>query len=404
MTVSSSLALGEGGVRNESFRRDPTPPPDLLPQGEEGKIVIAAGGTGGHLFPAEALAGELLRRGRRIALLTDARSGATASPVFSGQDRFVLRGAGMAGRGALRAGGAAVALSAGVTQARSLLGRLRPTAVVAFGGYPAVGPVLGARLLRSRPSIVLHEQNAVLGRANRFLARYADLLALSFAQTQRVPAGCRTETTGNPVRTPILDLAGSDYALPEQRICLLVLGGSLGARVFSEVVPAAIASLPDAVLGRLHIVQQCRPEDLDRVRATYAALAIPAELSSFFPDVADRLAAAHVVIARAGASTVAELAIAGRPAVLVPLPGAIDDHQTANAAALTAAGGAVLIAQPDFTPAVLCARLAAWLSEPDRLAQAAAATRSLARPDASVRLADAVEAVIRQEARMGDVA
>jgi UDP-N-acetylglucosamine--N-acetylmuramyl-(pentapeptide) pyrophosphoryl-undecaprenol N-acetylglucosamine transferase len=283
------------------------------------------------------------------------------------------------------------------------LGRLRPAAVVAFGGYPAVGPVLGARLLRSRPSIVLHEQNAVLGRANRFLSRYADLLALSFAETQRVPPGCCTEITGNPVRGAIIDLARARYAPPEQRIRLLVLGGSLGARVFSEVVPAAIARLPDGLLGRLDIVQQCRPEDLDRVRTTYAALDIPAELSSFFPDVADRLAAAHLVIARAGASTVAELAVAGRPAVLVPLPGAIDDHQMANAAALSAAGGAVLIAQSDFTPAELCARFTEWLGEPEKLVQAAAIARSLARPDAAVRLADAVEAMIAQEARMGEL-
>ncbi len=365
-------------------------------------VVIAAGGTGGHFFPAEALAAELIRRGRRIALMTDARSGASTSKTFADHENFVLRGAGIAGRGAWSAATAAIALTRGTAQARSILGRIRPAAMVAFGGYPAVAPVLGARLLHPRPPVILHEQNAVLGRANRFLARHADLLALSFAATARVAPTCRTAMTGNPVRPAILRLADTAYTAPTDRIRLLVLGGSLGARVFSEVIPPAIALLPPALLARLDITQQCRPEDLDRVRATYAALGLQAELSSFFADIADRLLAAHLVIARAGASTIAELAVAGRPALLVPLPGAIDDHQSANARSFAATGAAVLIPQGDLTAATLSQHLAAWLGDPDGLTRAAGAGRSLACPDAAARLADAIEALIPSETRPGE--
>ncbi len=366
-------------------------------------VVIAAGGTGGHFFPAEALAAELIRRGRRIVLMTDSRSAsANSNTVFTGREQFVLRGAGIAGRGAVRAATAVAALAAGVAQARRILARLDAAVVVAFGGYPAIAPVLGARLLRNGPPVILHEQNAVLGRANRFLARHAALLALSFPDTGGVPAAACTEVIGNPVRPAIAALAGLGYVPPSDVVRLLVLGGSLGARVFSDVVPEAVTSLPDALRRRLAIAQQCRPEDLDRVRAAYAASGIHAELSTFFPEVADRLAAAHLVIARAGASTVAEVATAGRPAILVPLPGAIDDHQTANAAALVAGRGAAMLAQRDFTPAALSERLAALLAEPDMLAHAAAASHRLARPDAASRLADRVETLMRHEASLKD--
>jgi len=362
-------------------------------------FVIAAGGTGGHFFPAEALASELARRGQRIVLMTDARSQVHRSPIFATHERFVLPGAGIAGRGVLRTASAAVALAAGITQARAILARLDVAAVVAFGGYPSVAPVLGARLLRNRPPVILHEQNAVLGRANRFLARQATLLALSFPETTRVPPGVASVTVGNPVRPAIAALADRGYAPPSEdsKVRLLVLGGSLGARVFSDIVPAAVALLPDALCSRLSVVQQCREEDLERVRTVYAAYGIDAELSVFFPDVAERLAAAHLVIARAGASTVAELAVAGRPAILVPLPGAIDDHQSANADALVAARGASMIAQRDFTAEALAERLAALLATPDLLAHAAAAARKLARPDAAVRLAGLAVSLIRQE-------
>ena len=359
-------------------------------------IVIAAGGTGGHFFPAEALASELLERGRRVALMTDARSGGLQSPVFAGVERFVISGAGIAGRGIVRAGKAVVGLAAGVMQARSILIRLNAPAVVGFGGYPCVAPVVAARLMRHRPAIILHEQNAVLGRANRFLARHADILALSFADTARVPENAATLITGNPVRPSITP---APYAPPIDTLRLLVLGGSLGARVFSDVVPPALAHLPAELRTRLLVTQQCRAEDLTRVRAAYEAVGINAELSPFFPDVAAKLASSHLVLARAGASTVAELAITGRPAILVPLPGAIDDHQSANARALAETRGASVIPQRDFTPQALCAQLTALLATPDMLAHAAAAAQRVARPDAAARLADVVEDLMRQEAR-----
>lgn len=355
-------------------------------------IVIAAGGTGGHFFPAEALAAELVARGHRIVLMTDARSGGLSSPTFAGRDQYVIRGSGIAGRGLWRGAKAIASLAAGVIQARAVLARIGAASVVGFGGYPCVAPVLAARLLRHRPVVLLHEQNAVLGRANRFLAKRADLLALGFMNTEMIPAGTQTEITGNPVRPAIAALLHTSYIAPTDRIRLFITGGSLGARVFSDVVPAALRSLPQTLRARLSIVQQTRPEDLERVRAAYISDGIEAELSSFFPDVAARLAAAHLVIARAGASTVAELAVAGRPAILVPLPAAIDDHQSANARALADAGGAWVVPQPGFTAAFLAGRLSVLLADPVALAAAAMGARSQARADAASCLADLVEA------------
>jgi UDP-N-acetylglucosamine--N-acetylmuramyl-(pentapeptide) pyrophosphoryl-undecaprenol N-acetylglucosamine transferase len=287
--------------------------------------------------------------------------------------------------------------------------RIRPAAVVAFGGYPAVPPVLASRLLRERPPVILHEQNAVLGRANRFLARHANMLALSFAATSRVPRKMRSTVTGNPVRPAVTALMDTGYepprgprhdgSIPGGSIRLLILGGSLGARVFSEIVPWALARLPERIRLRLMVTQQCRAEDLESVRGTYAASAISAELAPFFEDVAERLRDAHLVIARAGASTVAELAVAGRPSILVPLPGAIDDHQSANATALGEAGGGWVIPQRDFTVIALSERLAKLLTDPAALAQAAMYARLMARPGAADALANLVEQVVSQAAR-----
>jgi UDP-N-acetylglucosamine--N-acetylmuramyl-(pentapeptide) pyrophosphoryl-undecaprenol N-acetylglucosamine transferase len=362
-------------------------------------IVIAAGGTGGHVFPAEAVASALIARGERVVLMTDSRSGALDSPVFAGRERLVLSGAGLAGRGVRRAARAAVALGVGVAQARRALARLDARAVVAFGGYPSVPPVLAARSLARRPKVILHEQNAVLGRANRFLAPHADALALSFAETARVPPGVRAVLTGNPVRPAIASI--TPYAAPEEggALRLLVLGGSLGARVFSDIVPDAVAALPAALRARLQVVQQCRAEDLERVGAAYARIAVSATLAPFFSDVAIRLSEAHLVIARAGASTVAELAVAGRPAILVPLPGAIDDHQSANARALMDAGAIETIAQDALTAPVLAAHLSALLGAPGRLGAMATASRDQARPDAARDLADLIDTLTAREAR-----
>jgi UDP-N-acetylglucosamine--N-acetylmuramyl-(pentapeptide) pyrophosphoryl-undecaprenol N-acetylglucosamine transferase len=363
-------------------------------------IVIAAGGTGGHFFPAEALGAELLARGHRIVLMTDARSGGQTSPVFAGHEQYVLSGAGIAGRGVVRAGKAMLSLSLGIGQARRILSRIDAAVVVGFGGYPCVAPVLAASLAGRRIGVILHEQNAVMGRANRFLARFANALALSFEVTQLVPANKSRVVTGNPVRTDIGALSQLGYEPPAGRINLLVLGGSLGARVFSDVVPAALCQLPSALRDRISVVQQCRQDDLGRVRAAYDGSGLTAELSPFFPNVAERLAAAHLVIARAGASTVAELAVAGRPAILVPLPSAIDDHQTANAAALAQAGGAWPMPQSSFTPAALTERLTTLLQAPNALRAASVAARSQARADASSRLADLVEQTLSQSTTM----
>lgn len=365
-------------------------------------VVIAAGGTGGHLFPAEALAAELVARGERIALMTDARSAAYESPAFGNAERFVLKGSGLAGRGAQAAARGAVALAAGTLEARGILNRLDAAAVIGFGGYPSVPPIIAARTLAraKRPVTALHEQNAVLGRANRLLAPGADLLAISAQDTARVPSGARVEVVGNPVRPALAALAGQGYAPPAEdgAIRLLVLGGSLGARVFADVVPGAVAALPEALRGRLVVTQQTRAEDLPRVEAAYREAGVPADLAPFFGDIATRLAMAHMVVARAGASTVAELACAGRPSILVPLPHAIDDHQTANARSLASVGAAWLMPQPAFTSEALARHLDAVLASPAVLARAAAAAAREARPDAARRLADLVQSLMRAAA------
>ncbi|WP_160122827.1 undecaprenyldiphospho-muramoylpentapeptide beta-N-acetylglucosaminyltransferase [Rhodovarius lipocyclicus] len=354
-------------------------------------IAIAAGGTGGHLFPAEALATELLARGHRIVLFTDARSTAFVSTAFAEAERFVLRGEGMAGRGIRRALRGGVQLLAGTWQARRILKRIDAAAVVGFGGYPAIPPALAAFSLGGRrPKVVLHEQNGVLGRANRLLAPRADALALSFAHTSRVPANARVHVVGNPVRQAIVELASQPYPAPDVGLRILVLGGSLGARVFSDLVPGAVAALPPELRARLMITQQVRPEDIDKVRAAYQMMGVPAELSSFFPDVARRLAGSHLVISRAGASSIAELACSGRPSLLVPLPGAIDDHQMANARVLADAGAARILPQAGLTPEGLAAEITAFLHFPARLEAAHQAAASLARPGAVKELADLV--------------
>jgi len=361
-------------------------------------IVIAAGGTGGHFFPAEAFAATLLAHGKRLVLLTDARTSGQDSAAFANAERFVLAGAGIAGRGLIRGARATAALAAGTAQATRILARLDPAAVVAFGGYPAVAPVLAAKLLRRRIPVVLHEQNAVLGRANRALATFADVLALSFAETARVPESAASELVGNPVRPAVAALANSPYAPPaEGPVRLLVTGGSLGARVFGTLIPAALAALPAPLRARLRLSQQVRTENLEDVRRAYADAGIAADLATFFPDIAERLGAAHLVIGRAGASTVAELTAAGRPSILIPLPGAIDDHQAANAAALADAGAAWAMKQATLTPDTLAAKVAALLASPEILAAAAAAAAALGRVEAAATLAGLVEGLIRPE-------
>lgn len=357
-------------------------------------IVLAAGGTAGHLFPALAVGRVLAARGHRIVLLTDRRAAPRADAEAPGWERHVIASAAVAGRGATGKARAGVALARGTMQARRLLARLRPAAVVGFGGYPSVPPVLAARMISPRPVILLHEQNAVLGGANRFLARRADRVALSHTATKFVPEGLADVVTGNPVRAEIASLAGAPYTAPGVAFEVLVVGGSLGARIFAEVVPAALARLAADDRSRIRLTLQARPEDVAKVRSALAQLRMEADIAPFFSDMPERLAQAQLVVARAGATTVAELAVIGRPAILVPLPGAVDADQARNAATLAEAGAAWLVEQKTFTPDALAARLHEFLADPQQLASAARAAASLGRPHAAEALADAVEAAI----------
>jgi UDP-N-acetylglucosamine--N-acetylmuramyl-(pentapeptide) pyrophosphoryl-undecaprenol N-acetylglucosamine transferase len=360
-------------------------------------IVLTAGGTGGHVFPAEALAGELAGRGYRLALVTD-RRGHAYRGALANIPTHRIRAGGIAGRGVLSKAWSMFEIVIGLVQARRLLRRMRPAAVVGFGGYASVPAVFAAAQLRI-PSAV-HEQNAVLGRANRLLASRVKRIATSFAKTRFVGGESdRATLTGMPVRPPVAALAGTPYPALDVTgpVRIVVIGGSQGARVLSEVVPAALARLPEDLRRRIEVSQQCRPEDLDAVRAAYAGTGITATLESFFADVPERLAAAHLAIARSGSSTVAELQVIGRPAILVPYPFATDDHQTANARAVEAAGGGWLVPQPEFTAETLAARLATLLTTPQTLGEAAARALAAGTPDAAKRLADLAEAIAATE-------
>jgi UDP-N-acetylglucosamine--N-acetylmuramyl-(pentapeptide) pyrophosphoryl-undecaprenol N-acetylglucosamine transferase len=355
-------------------------------------IALAAGGTGGHMFPAEALAHELIARGYPVVLVTDRRGGA-----FGGRLAAVavhrVHAAGVLGKTPVERLKAAVLLALGLIQAFWLLLRLKPAVIVGFGGYPSVPTVLAAH--RIGLPTVLHEQNAVLGRANRLLAPRARRLAVAFAETGAVRDADRPKLvhTGNPVRAAVLALNARSYAAPrpDGTLRLLITGGSQGARVFAEVVPPALASLPMDMRARLEVDHQCRPEDIERTALSYSDAGVRYQVAAFFNDMPERLARAHLGICRAGASTIAELTVAGLPALLVPLPSAADDHQTANARFCEAAGAAWMIVQSEFTAATLARRLFELLRSPDRLAAASRAARAAAVPDAARRLAEIVQ-------------
>jgi UDP-N-acetylglucosamine--N-acetylmuramyl-(pentapeptide) pyrophosphoryl-undecaprenol N-acetylglucosamine transferase len=352
-------------------------------------VVLAAGGTGGHVFPAEALAAALGARGYRLALMTDARAAAYGG-VLGTIETHHLALARMSGGLAARAR-AFVSLGGGFLRAKSILRRLAPDAVVGFGGYPSLPAVLAASRLGIPAAI--HEQNAVLGRANRLLAPRVDAIAIAFPAVRFLGPDQRAILTGNPVRPGVMAVRDIAYAAPasHQDLRVLVFGGSQGAHILSKVVPAAVARLAPPLRARLAIAQQCRPEDIDAARAAYAAIGVEAELQTFFTDMPARLAAAHLVGARAGASTVAELAVAGRPALLVPYPHATDDHQTANAEAFAQAGGGWVTRDSEFNAMSLADRLSGFLADSAPLARAAAAARAFGRPDAAERLADIVQ-------------
>jgi UDP-N-acetylglucosamine--N-acetylmuramyl-(pentapeptide) pyrophosphoryl-undecaprenol N-acetylglucosamine transferase len=356
-----------------------------------GPVVLAAGGTGGHLFPAEALATALAERGIVVHLATDERA-TRYGKDFPAAAVHEIASATPSGRSPGARARAALVLGKGTLAAWSLFGRLRPCVVVGFGGYPTVPPVLAAAL-RGIPTLI-HEQNGVIGRANRLLAPRARVIATGFATVRGLDAAWAGKQvhTGNPVRPPVLAAAAVPFDPPDATgtLRLVVFGGSQGARVMSDVVPVALEILPAAARARIALVQQCREEDLERVGEIYGRLGIEAELAPFFTDMPARLAAAHLVVARSGASTVTELAVIGRPSILVPYGSSLDGDQAANAAALAASGAATVIAEREFTPERLAGELSRRLAEPERLTAAARAARGAAYPDAALRLADVV--------------
>jgi UDP-N-acetylglucosamine--N-acetylmuramyl-(pentapeptide) pyrophosphoryl-undecaprenol N-acetylglucosamine transferase len=354
-------------------------------------ILLAAGGTGGHLFPAEALAVELMKRGLRVRLATDSRA-LRYSGLFSKEMIDVVPSETVRGRTPWSLAYTGITLAVGTGVALNLMRRLRPAAVVGFGGYPTLPPLLAARLA-GIPGII-HEANAVLGRANRFLSRRVKAIATSLPGVlDRDPAlAAKTTTVGTPMRPAILAAAAVSYVAPEPAgpFRLLVVGGSQGARIMADIVPGAIERLEPSRWSRLILTQQVREEDTVRVRAVYDRLMVKAELAPFFTDLPAKLASHHLVVSRSGAGTVAELGAVGRPSILVPLPGSIDQDQFANAGVLAQAGGGLRIPQAEFTSDRLAAEISALAAEPSKLIAMATAARTVGRLDAAQRMADLV--------------
>lgn len=355
-------------------------------------ILLAAGGTGGHLFPAEALAAVLTRRGLEVDLATDERAARYAG-AFPARQRHVLPADTVRGRSPVALARTGLALASGLVRGLALIRRIKPAVVVGFGGYPTVPPLLAASLL-SVPTVI-HEANGVMGRANRLLARRVSAIATGFPGLAKddPPLAAKSLWTGNPLRPAALAAASVAYDPPQPGgpLRVLVFGGSQGARVMSDVVPEAIARLAPEVRARLELTQQAREEDLERVAATYEGLGLKAQLAPFFEDLPARIAGAHLVISRSGAGTVAELAAIGRPALLVPLPHALDQDQAANARALAATGGALVLRQIEFDAERVSAELTRLAGAPETLTQMAQSARSAGVLDAAERLADLVQ-------------
>ena len=358
----------------------------LMPEPDRAPVLLAAGGTGGHLFPAEALAAALTRHGFMVHLATDRRA-ARYGEAFADEAVHVIASATLRARNPIAMARTGTMLGRGFLQALALIGRLKPAAVVGFGGYPTIPPVLAA-VWRGAPTVI-HDANAVIGRANRFLAPRVTAIATTFPDVFRnhPELAAKAKLTGNPVRPAVVAAASTPYPASDKRLRVLVVGGSQGARILADVVPVAIGRLGTDLRMRLSVVQQAREEDLDRVRNAYASLSVTAEVAPFFADLPARMAASHLVVSRSGASTVAELAAIGRPAILIPLPHALDQDQLANAGVLEVAGGAIRVVQKDFTPRRLAADIAALAESGPRLAAMAAAARSLGRLDAADQLA-----------------
>ncbi|MBU6527928.1 undecaprenyldiphospho-muramoylpentapeptide beta-N-acetylglucosaminyltransferase [Methylocystis sp. MJC1] len=364
-------------------------------------ILLAAGGTGGHLFPAEALAHALGARGAAVELVTDERALAYGGS-FPARAMHCIPSATPRGGSLFEKARAVAQLAYGTAQVAKVMSRLRPRAVIGFGGYPTVPPLLAASFLKI--PTVLHESNAIMGKANRFLSGHVDKIAAGLPNLAVPPVlQSKVVVTGNPVRPAVLEaatLAYPDFA--DGTFRLLVTGGSQGARVMADIVPEAIAALPDDLRSRIRLVQQTRAEDIPRVQAIYESAKVDVEIAPFFKDLPMRIAQAHFVIARAGASTVSELAVIGRPSLLVPLPHSLDGDQAANAAVIEQAGAAETVKQSDFSPAFLTARLAQLIDAPQALAQKAEAAKRVGVADAAERLADLILNVAQSRAPQGD--
>jgi UDP-N-acetylglucosamine--N-acetylmuramyl-(pentapeptide) pyrophosphoryl-undecaprenol N-acetylglucosamine transferase len=354
-------------------------------------FVLAAGGTGGHMMPAHALATELMERGHHVALITDER-GAKIPDLFDGVPVHIMP-AGRIGGGPIGWARAARAIWAGRRMALNLYESFRPTAVIGFGGYPALPALLAA--FKAKIPTAIHEQNAVLGRVNRLVAGKVNAIALGFPDVQRVKPGHqgKVHLVGNPVRSEILALRDKPYPAVDSEgvLRVMVIGGSQGASILSEIVPDGLAMLPPSLKRRLQVTQQCRPEDIEGVRERYEKHGIPADLNTYMTDIPERLAWTHLMIARSGASTIAELTAAGRPAIFVPLPGATDNHQTFNTDEIVKAGGARMILQRNFTPVELAKQMQKLGLEPEGLIAAAKRAWTCGRPHAAKDLADLVE-------------
>jgi UDP-N-acetylglucosamine--N-acetylmuramyl-(pentapeptide) pyrophosphoryl-undecaprenol N-acetylglucosamine transferase len=353
--------------------------------------VLAAGGTGGHMVPAHALAEELITRGHHVALITDDR-GARIPGLFENVPVHILPAGRLSG-GPIGWGKAVKNIFTGRAMASRMYETFRPSAVIGFGGYPALPALLAAQ--RNNIPTLVHEQNAVLGRVNRLMAGKVSAIATAYPSVDRLSPkhNEKVHLVGNPVRDEVLELRDQPYPplLEDGIFRVLVIGGSQGATVLSQVVPDGLALLPEHFRRRLQVTQQCRPEDIEQVRATYAGHGIPADLATYFPDIPSRLAWSHLVIARAGASTIAELTAAGRPAILIPLPTATDNHQVSNAREMAKAGGARMVLQSRFTPVELAKQMQKLGLEPQALANAADRAKSVGRPEAAKDLADLVE-------------
>ncbi|MBO4520150.1 MAG: undecaprenyldiphospho-muramoylpentapeptide beta-N-acetylglucosaminyltransferase [Alphaproteobacteria bacterium] len=351
------------------------------------RIVLTAGGTGGHVFPAEALAKELAAKGAEICFITD-RRGYFFSGKFPDAEEYHIFAGAYAGKPILKKIWALILMGLGILQSLIILRDLKPAAVVGFGGYAAFPASFAAGLLKI--PLILHEQNSVLGGANRFLAKRASLIATTFPNVEKIPEGIASAHTGVPVRPQILELRNKPYQAPEDQFNLLIFGGSQGASIFSRVIPEALKALPDDLKKRLNVTQQCRAADLPEVQKAYENSGLNVELNSFFSDIANRFEKTHLVICRAGASSLAELCIAGRPSLIVPILCSPDAHQLKNARFIAENKGAFLCEEPDFTPDWLTAKIAELMNDPHLLEQTAQNAGKLGKPDAVSLFADAV--------------